>query len=181
MEKSRDQQTRPRRIRVTLRYIEILDSKDIDTTGEFRFRFRAGVPERDELTETRIPGDPEKHLSISEHPAMNRVSFTDVLYEGEIAASESLVVEAQGEDIDRLSANDALTSYRRVFEAPIFNALGEHGPWDEGSPEEPDPEQLGDWRFAYAIEAVGADGDSERPQEASTIVDTEEVAADTGP
>lgn len=178
MEKSREQQNHPRRIRVTLRYIEILDSKDFDTIGEFRFRFRAGVPERGDVAETRIPEDPKKHLSISEHPAMNRLSFTNVLYEGEVTASESLVIEAVGEDIDRLSANDALTSYRRVFEAPIFNVLGEHGPWDEGNSDKPDPEQLGDWRFAYAIEAVDSGGAPERPQEASTIAGTE-AAPDT--
>jgi hypothetical protein len=32
--------------------------------------------------------------------------------------------------------------------------LGEHGPWDEGGDNVKDPEQLGDWRLAYAIEAV---------------------------
>jgi hypothetical protein len=163
------------RLRVTLRYIEILDSKDFDINGEFRFRFRAGVPERGELTETRIPEDPKKHLSISEHPAMNRLSFTNVLYEGDLAASESLLIEAEGEEIDRLSPNDALTPYRRVFEAPI--ALGEHGPWDEGNPEEPDPEQLGDWRFAYAIEVVGAEGEPAKPQDPTTIAGT--AAPDT--
>ncbi len=179
MDKSTEQQRLPRRIRVTLRYIEILDSKDFDITGEFRFRFRAGVPERDEITETRIPEDPKSHLSISEHPAMNRLSFTNVLYEGEVTAGDSLVVEAEGEEIDRLSANDALTPYRRVFEAPIDNVFGEHGPWDEGTPEQADPEQLGDWRFAYAIEAVGADGAPESRQEESTIAGTE-VAPDPG-
>lgn len=145
----------PQRIRVTLRYIEILDSKDLDITGEFRFRFRAGSPERGKLTELRIPENPKAHLAISEHPAMNRLTFEEVIFEGTVGPADSLVVEAEGEEIDRLSPNDALTPYRRVFEAPVAeSALGEHSPWDEGSAQNQDPEQLGDWRFAYAVEAV---------------------------
>ena len=148
--------TCPRRIRVTLRYIEILDSKDVDTYGEFRFRFRAGVPERDEVIESRIPEDEHAHLSISEHAAMNRVSIEKVLFEGDVGPDEDLLVEAEGAEVDRLTPNDPLTPYRRVFPGPVQAALGEHGPWDEGSDEGNDPEQLGDWRFAYVIEAVGA-------------------------
>jgi hypothetical protein len=147
--------TSTRRVRVTLRYIEILDSKDIDTWGEFRFRFRAGVPERDDVVESRIPEDERAHVSISEHPARNRISMETVLFEGEVGPGESLLVEAEGEEVDRFTPNDPITPYHRVFSAPFDGALGEHGPWDEGSDGEGDPEQLGDWRFAYVIEAVG--------------------------
>jgi hypothetical protein len=147
--------TSTRRVRVTLRYIEILDSKDIDTVGEFRFRFRAGVPERDDVVESRIPEDEHAHLSISEHPARNRVSLGTVLFEGDVGPGDSLLVEADGEEVDRFTPNDPITPYRRVFAAPINAALGEHGPWDEGIAGEGDPEQLSDWRFAYVIEAVG--------------------------
>jgi hypothetical protein len=35
-------------------------------------------------------------------------------------------------------------------------ALGEHGPWDEAATVMDDPEHLGDWRFAYVIEAIGS-------------------------
>lgn len=142
-----------RRVRVTLRYIEILDSKDVDVHGEFRFRFRAGVPERDDVVESRIPEDERAHVSISEHPAMNRLTVGTVLFEGEIGPYESLLVEAEGEEVDRLTPNDPLSPYRRVFAVPL-DALGEHGPWDEGNDGEEDPEQLGDWRFAYVIEVV---------------------------
>lgn len=146
--------TSSRRVRVTLRYIEILDSKDVDTYGEFRFRFRAGVPERDEVVESRIPEDEHAHLSISEHPAMNRISIGKVLFEGDVRAGDSLLVEAEGEEVDRFTPNDPITPYRRTFSGSLEAALGEHGPWDEGNDEEDDPEQLGDWRFAYVIEAV---------------------------
>jgi hypothetical protein len=144
-----------RRVRVTLRYIEILDSKDIDTVGEFRFRFRAGVPQRDDVIESRFPEDERAHIPISEHPARNRVTMDTVLFEGDVGPGESLLVEADGEEVDRFTPNDPITPYRRVFAAPLDAALGEHGPWDEGRDGAEDPEQLGDWRFAYSIEAIG--------------------------
>lgn len=150
-----DAATPPHRVRVTLRYIEILDSKDVDTWGEFRFRFRAGVPERDDVVESRIPEDEDAHLSISEHPAKNRVGVGAVLFEGNVGPGESLLVEAEGEEVDRLTPNDPLTPYRRVFTAPVEAAIGEHGPWDEEGDGAGDPEQLGDWRFAYVVETVG--------------------------
>lgn len=147
--------TSARRVRVTLHYIEILDSKDIDTWGEFRFRFRAGVPERDEVVESRIPEDEHDHVSVSEHPAMNRIDVGTVLFEGDVGPGESLLVEATGEEVDRITPNDPITPYRRVFSAPLDAALGEHGPRGEKRDGKDDPEQLADWRFAYVIEAVG--------------------------
>ncbi len=42
-------------IRVTLRYVEILDSKDADGRGEFYFNFKGAVPERGEEQTLRIP------------------------------------------------------------------------------------------------------------------------------
>jgi len=141
-----------KRLRVTLRYIEILDSKDVDMYGEFRFRFQVGVADRGVVSETRIPE--EGHLSIADHPSMNKVTRRDVLFEGEVEDGETLVVEASGEELDTLSANDQLTSYRREFTGPVESWIGEHGPWDEGASDVQDPEQLGDWRLAYAIERV---------------------------
>jgi hypothetical protein len=149
-------ETSARRVRVTLRYIEILDSKDIDTVGEFRFRFRAGVPERDDVVESRIPEDERAYLSISEHPARNRVGMDTVLFEGDVGPGDSLLIEAEGEEVDRFTPNDPITPYRRVFSAPVDAALGEHSPWDEGGDHGHDPEHLSDWRFAYVIEAIGS-------------------------
>jgi hypothetical protein len=140
------------RIRVTLRYLEILDRKDLDQYGEFVFQFRGAVPERDVEVATRIPD--QGHLSISDHPSMNKLTMNQVIFEGEVGEGESLVVEASGEELDRFSANDQLQPYRREFTGPVRDWLGEHSPWDQGSEEEADPEQLGDWRFAFAIEEI---------------------------
>ena len=140
-----------KRLRVKLRYIEILDRKDIDEYGEFRFHFKAGPPGR--VRETHIP-DASGHLKISDHPSMRKVARDDVLFEGEIREGESLVVEARGEELDSMSANDTLNAYRREFSGSLDGWVGEHGPWDEGGEETRDPEQLGDWRLAYAIEVL---------------------------
>lgn len=141
------------RIRVTLRYLEILDRKDLDEYGEFVFRFKSSVPQRGAKQEVRIPET--GHLSISDHPSMRRLSMDKVVFEGEVEDGDSLVLEATGEELDRLSANDQLVPYRREFTGPVSGWIGEHTPWDQGSDDVADPEQLGDWRFAFAIESAG--------------------------
>ncbi len=139
-----------KKIRITLRYIEILDSKDLDGQGEFVFQFKGSVPERGEEQTLRIPDS--GHMSISDHPAMRKVTLNKVVFEGEVEDGETLVLEATGEEVDQISANDPLQSYRREFTGEVAGWLGEHTPWDEGSADSTDPEQLGDWRLAFAIE-----------------------------
>ena len=140
-------------VRVTLRYVEILDRKDLDDYGEFVLQFTASVPESETVRKTRIP---EKgHLSVSDHPSMNRMTVDTVLFEGPISDGQSLVLEAHGEELDKISGNDPMTPYRRKFAGPVSGWVGEHTPWDEGTDSEADPEQLGDWRFGFAIETVG--------------------------
>lgn len=140
-------------IRVVLRYVEILDSKDLDGSGEFFFEFRASVPESGLERTVRIPDD--GHIEISDHPSMNKVTFEKELFHGVVEDGETLVLEASGNEVDRFSANDQLTPYRREFTGPVAAWLGEHGPWDEGGSDTVDPEQLGDWRIAFRIEAGG--------------------------
>ncbi len=139
-----------KKIRVTLRYIEILDSKDLDGEGEFVFQFKGSVPERGEEQTLRIPKS--GHMSISDHPAMRKVTLNKVFFEGEVEDGETLVLEATGEELDKLSANDQLNPFRREFTGDVAGWVGEYSPWDEGGDGEKDPEQLGDWRLAYAIE-----------------------------
>lgn len=139
-------------IRVTLRYVEILDSKDADGKGEFYFNLKGSVPERDEEQTLRIPE--QGHMAISDHPSMRKVTMNKVFFEGAVEDGETLVVEAKGTEMDRISANDQLNDYRREFTGPVSDWIGEYSPWDEGSADVTDPEQLGDWRIAYSIEAV---------------------------
>ncbi len=138
------------RIRVTVKYVEILDRKDLDAEGEFVFQFKGSTGATEQTT--RIP---EKgHLSISDHPSMNKVTLNTVVFEGEVSDEQTFVLEAGGEELDTFSANDQLNAYRREFHGPVSGYLGSHSPWDQGTDDVSDPEQLGDWRFAFMIEAV---------------------------
>ena len=138
------------RIRVILHYVEILDRKDLDEYGEFVFRFKGSVPQRGLEQGVRIPES--GHLEISDHPSMNRRTLNQVIFDGEVADGETLVLEASGEEIDFLSPNDHLADYRREFVGPVASWLGQHSPWDQGSDDVADPEQLDDWRFKFSIE-----------------------------
>lgn len=138
------------RIRVTLRYVEILDRKDLDEYGEFVFRFKGSVPQSGQSQDVRIPDS--GHLSISDHPSMRRVSINKMIFEGDVQEGQTLVLEASGEELDKMSKNDQLAPYRREFTGSVQGWLGEHTPWDQGSNDALDPEQLGDWRFGFSIE-----------------------------
>lgn len=139
-----------KKIRVTLRYIEILDSKDLDGEGEFVFEFKGAVPDRGEEQTLRIPD--EGHLSISDHPAMRKVTLNKVIFEGQVEDGDTLVLEGKGTELDTISAHDELNPFRREFTGAVSDWIGEHSPWDEGTADAADPEQLGDWRIAYGIE-----------------------------
>ena len=139
-----------KKIRVTLRYIEILDSHDLDGEGEFVFEFKGSVPDRGEEQTLRIPDS--GHMSISDHPAMRKVTLNKVFFEGEVEDGETLVLEGNGTELDQISANDELNPFRREFTGSVSDWLGEYSPWDEGTADLKDPEQLGDWRLAYGIE-----------------------------
>lgn len=141
-----------KKIRVTLRYVEILDSKDLDGEGEFVFEFTGTVPERGEEQTLRIPDS--GHLAISDHPSMRKVTLNKVIFEGEVEDGETLILEGKGTELDQISAHDELTGYRREFIGDVAGWIGEYTPWDEGSADTTDPEQLGDWRVAYRIEEV---------------------------
>lgn len=142
----------PTRLRITLRYIEVLDRKDLDEYGEFVFRFKTTIPERNTEHAVRLPES--GHYSVSDHPSMNRLKLDKVIFEGEVADGETLVLEATGEELDFLTPNDHLVPYRRAFTGPVAGWLGRHSPWDEGSDHAKDPEQLEDWRFSFEIENV---------------------------
>lgn len=147
------------RIKVTLLWIQILDKLEPFFKEKGEFRFTARVSSRDRggiLRETRFPE--EGHYEISDHPAWNKVKLNLVIFEGEI--EEHLVVELLGEELDMLSANDHLDTYRREFSGPPSTWVGWYGPGDEAGGEpahgkpgaSSDPENLSNWRVCYEIE-----------------------------
>ena len=134
------------RIRVILRWLQIKDNKEAAWDDEGEFRFRAKVTTRGLTHEVRFPE--AGYWSISDHPRRNKVEKIDkVLFEGDVG--DTMVVELFGEELDTLSANDPLESYRREFTGPPSSWLGAHHPTDEGPG---DAENLSDWRVCYDIE-----------------------------
>jgi hypothetical protein len=137
------------RVRVILKWLQILESLDTDDTGEFVFNFRVFTRNNGGMIqETRLPE--EGHLEISESRMSNRLDHINkVLFDGYV--SDHLKIEAQGEEIDQFSANELLDQYQREFTGDVATFLGRHNPGDEGSI---DPENMGNWRICYDIEAV---------------------------
>ena len=140
-----------KRIRVTLRWLQVLDKLEpfYKDKGEFVFRAKVSTDNHGgRIQETRMPA--KGHYSISDRPRWNRLRDLDkVIFEGEV--TDHLSVELRGEELDQLSANDQLDAYRRTFTGPIEDNLGVIQPGDEGSD---DPENMSNWRIGYQIEAV---------------------------
>ncbi len=146
------------RVRVRLRWIQILDNLEpfFKEKGEFRFGSKVTSDNRGGIVqETRFPE--EGHWEISDHPAWNREFVDKVIFEG--AVDDHLIVELFGEEIDTLSANDQLDHYRREFRGPAESWFGLYGPGDDLAEDEvsTDPEAMSNWRVCYLIER--ADGD----------------------
>lgn len=144
------------RIKVVLRWVQILDKLEPawKEKGEFRFTARISSENGGGFNkELRFPE--QGHYDISDHPAWNKVVLNRTLYEGPI--EDHLVVELNGEEIDTFSKNDQLDSYRREFRGSPSNWAGWYGPGDDMSAEEintADPENMSNWRICYVIEAV---------------------------
>ena len=135
-----------KRVRVTLRWIQIKDNKEAMWDDEGEFRFKSRVITGGQTRELEFPE--QGYWSISDHPRRNKVDKIDkVLYEGD--AGPSLVIELSGVELDQMSTNDTLTEYRREYTGDPRSWAGRHQPTDEGSD---DPENMADWRVCYDIE-----------------------------
>lgn len=143
------EELRGERIRVTLRWIQILDNLEPAWKERGEFRFSANVSSRNGNVrqETRFPE--EGHYEISDHPAWNKMNLDKVLFDGMV--TDHLEVELRGEELDMLSANDQLDHYTREFEGPPASWIGQYQPHDE---ESDDPENMTNWRICYEIQKV---------------------------
>ena len=138
------------RIRVTLRWIKILDTLEpfFKETGEFRFRSRVSSESGEGFShETRVPE--EGHYSLSDKPGYHYVTLNKTLFEGDV--DDHLVVELFGEEIDVMSANDELDHYKREYRGSVDDWAKLYEPADEGSA---DPEAMSNWRISYLIEKI---------------------------
>jgi hypothetical protein len=142
-----------RRIRVVLRWIQILDKLEPawKEKGEFRFTTRVATENGGGLVqEMKFPE--QGHYDISDHPAWNKVILNRTIFEGPVA--DHLVVELRGEEIDTFSANDHLDAYRREFRGEPSTWTGWYGPGDDSAADinPADPENISNWRVCYVIE-----------------------------
>lgn len=144
------------RIKVVLRWVQILDKLEPAWKEKGEFRFTARVSSENGggiVKEMRFPE--QGHYDISDHPAWNKVVLNRTIYEGPI--EDHLVVELNGEEIDTLSKNDQLDSYRREFRGNPKNFAGWYGPGDDVPPDQvnpADPENMSNWRICYVIEVI---------------------------
>ena len=135
-------------IRVTLRWLQVLDKLEPWFKDKGEFVFWTKVTSGDRTEEYRFPE--QGHYPISDHPRWNKLDkMNKLMFEGE--AGDSLVVELRGVELDDLSADDELEHYQREFSGPAESWVGRHHPGDEG-PE--DPENLSNWRVCYDVELV---------------------------
>lgn len=139
-------------IRVTLRWIQILDKMEPawKEVGEFRFQTRVST-----AGETREFQFPETgHYEISDHPAWNKLVLNRVIYEG--PASDQMTIELMGVELDRFSADDLLDHYRREFTGSPDSWFGWYGPGEDVPPDmyqrSEDPEMMDKWRVCYMIQ-----------------------------
>lgn len=143
-------ETQGHRVRVTLRWVQILDRLEpfFKEKGEFRFSAKVSSENSGGIAqETKLP---EKgHYEISDNPAWNRLGVDKVLFDGVV--EDHMLVEVQGEEIDFLSANDRLESYSREFRGEPTDWAGVYLPGDEGAE---DPENLANWRLRYDVEVM---------------------------
>lgn len=140
----------PERVRVVLRWIQVLETHEpfYKKSGEFRFVATVSAGADGAVVKSLLP---EKgHLSISSSFAQNKVTFDKILFEDTVA--DTLTVEITGEEVDLLSKNDQLPAYSRTFTGGPQSFIGWYGPGDDTPGE--DPENMKSWRVCYVIEAA---------------------------
>lgn len=135
------------RIRVVLRWIQILDNLEPFYESRGEFRFLARVTADGHVQETHFPRD--GYYEISDDPEWNRLRLDRSVYTGPV--EQRLVVELTGEELDAISANDRLAHYRREFNGHPADWLGEYGPGEKDGVVQ-DPESMRDWVVSYVIE-----------------------------
>jgi len=144
------------RIKVTVRWVQILDNLEPAFKEKGEFVFKAVVSSNNldgQRTESRYPAT--GHISISDKPVFNREIIKWEIFEGEV--TDHLVIELTGEELDKLSANDFLDPYRREFNGPVAEWIGTYGPGEDiaqGDSGEDDPEMMSNWRVNIFIDRV---------------------------
>jgi hypothetical protein len=136
---------RPRRVRVRLDAVQVLDDKDGCLTGAGELVFDALVapnanPAR--AVRTRLPDS-----GVLKVASGQRVELGQLIYDGLVEAGASLAITIGGKEIDAFlffRREEKLARYHRVL--PLKSAHVK--PDDEAN----DPESLSDWKVWYTVE-----------------------------
>jgi hypothetical protein len=136
---------RPRKVRVRLDKLQVLDDKDGCLTGAGELVFDAivapnGNPAR--AVRTRLPASGVLKVKSGQEVALNQV-----IYEGLVEASATLSITLGGRELDYLlffQRQEKLARYHRSL--PLRSA--HIRPDDEPN----DPESLSDWKLWYTVE-----------------------------
>jgi hypothetical protein len=110
------------KVRVTLRWIQILDKLEPAWKEKGEFQFKATVTSS---------------------------NFGGVVQETQMPVVDNLTIQMVGIELDFISADDELERYARTFEGDPASWVGHFEPADEGST---DPEAMSNWRICYDIE-----------------------------
>lgn len=140
------------RVKVTLRWIQVMDRPEPARKNVGEFRFRTRVSTAAASSECHFPG--QGHFEISDHPAWDKLVLNRVIYEG--PAGDSMTVELMSEETDTLRANDLLDHYRREFTGSPDSWYGWYGPGEDVpagvAKRSEDPEMMDGWRVCYIIQ-----------------------------
>ena len=144
-------ETNADRLKVTIRWVQILDNLEPFFKDKGEFQFRSIISTGDGVREER-QYPPTGHIAITDQPVFNREILNWVVYEGEV--KDNLVIELHGIELDKFTENDMLDVYRREFTGPVDSWLGQYGPGDDIAEDQhsDDPEMMSNWRICYRIE-----------------------------
>lgn len=138
-------------VRMTLDFIQVTDCLALDMDGEFHFEFNVYSLRRGLLRKSRLPDSGT--LFISREPAMNWIGHLDhLLWDGTVEPGEVIILDAQGEGVDRFSRDQPVQSYRREFCGRPEIWAGRYGDRDQGTQVARDPEDVEQWRLGYTVE-----------------------------
>ena len=138
----------PRRIRIVLEKVQVLDDRDPWIFGRGEFSFTAAV---------EVEGDPARRrlriphlgvLKVSDLPGKNVVELDAAVFEGLVPAGRRVTLAIHATEHDMLTEDDESTRYRRTFTGEPGSWVGSYTPDDAP----PDPEAMVDWRVWYRIE-----------------------------
>jgi hypothetical protein len=141
------------RIRVVLRWIQILDTMEPawKEKGEFRFTSRVSTDNAGgKVREMRFPE--QGHYDISDHPAWNKVVMN--ASSSRMRSPTTLSSSCAARSWTRSRRTTTSNTYRREFTGDPASWVGWYGPGDDTAVEinPADPENMSNWRVCYVIE-----------------------------